>query len=521
MTVIQSGSLNNTSLIVPDLYVEIVPPQNLILNGVPTNILGAVGTASWGPVGTPVTVGSMTDFYARFGPVMARKFDMGTQVAICIQQGALDFRCVRVTDGTDTGASAVLPGTSVSVRAAHTGTLGNQIAVSLQPGSRQSTWKFTATLPGLQPEVFDNIGGGTGELWTNLALAVNTGAGPAQMRSRLVTIQANGNTSTPTPFSLTLGDASPGSDGAAGVTSTQLIGSDGPSRTGMYALRTQGCGLAVLADADDPHTWTAQAAFGLEEGIYFILTGPAGDTVSNAISVKRAAGLDSYAAKLMFGDWLWWSDRVNGITRLVSPQGFAAGRLANLSPEQSSLNKPVHGVIGSQKSGQPQTGQFSAYSYAELAALFSAGIDVISNPQPAGNFWGVRGGKNSSLDVLRNGDNYVRLTNYIAQSLSSGMGQYVGRVINDGLFRNIRGTLLSFLQNMLNQGLLGTTGGALPYAVVCDASNNPLGRTGLGYVQADVQVRYQGINERFIVNLEGGQTVQISKQTLPTGQPGQ
>jgi len=24
-----------------------------------------------------------------------------------------------------------------------------------------------------------------------------------------------------------------------------------------------------------------------------------------------AAGLDSYAAKLMFGDWLWWSDQVN------------------------------------------------------------------------------------------------------------------------------------------------------------------------------------------------------------------
>jgi uncharacterized protein len=72
---------------------------------------------------------------------------------------------------------------------------------------------------------------------------------------------------------------------------------------------------------------------------------------------------------------------------------------------------------------------------------------------------------------------------------------------------------------MMNQNLLGTLDGSLPFSVVCDASNNPLSRTSLGYVQADVQVQYQGINEKFIVNLEGGQTVQVSQQTLPGGQP--
>jgi len=115
----------------------------------------------------------------------------------------------------------------------------------------------------------------------------------------------------------------------------------------------------------------------------------------------------------------------------------------------------------------------------------------------------------------------VRLTNYIAQSLSVGMGQYVGQVISDSLFANIRGTLLSFLQNMVNQGLLGLLGGALPYSVICDTSNNSSSRVGLGYVQADVQVQFQAINDFFIINLEGGQTVQVAKQTLPNGQPGQ
>jgi phage tail sheath protein FI len=237
--------------------------------------------------------------------------------------------------------------------------------------------------------------------------------------------------------------------------------------------------------------------------------------------MKQSVGLDSYSAKLMFGDWLWWSDQTNNLIRLVSAQGFVAGRLANLSPEQSSLNKPLYGIIGSQTSGQPQSGEVSSYSSTDLATLFSAGIDVISNPQPAGSFWGVRGGKNSSSDPTMNGDNYVRLTNYISQTLSAGMGKYVGQVITASLFQNIRGTLLSFLQNMLNQGLLGTTDGTAPFSVICDVSNNPLSMTALGYVQANVQIRYQAINEKFIVSLEGGQTVEVTQQSLPASQPGQ
>jgi len=236
------------------------------------------------------------------------------------------------------------------------------------------------------------------------------------------------------------------------------------------------------------------------------------------IAQSRLLEVSSYAAKLMFGDWLWWSDQVNATIRLVSPQGFAAGRLANLSPEQSSLNKQLYSVIGSEKSGTPGTGQSASYSSADLAMLLSAGIDVISNPQPGGNFWGVRGGHNSSSNAAVNGDNYTRLTNYIAATLAAGMGQYVGQVITSDLFRRIRATQLAYLQNMLGQGLLGTTDGSLPFSVVCDISNNPHDRTDLGYVQSDAQIQYQAINEKFIINMEGGQTVQVSRQTLPGGQ---
>ena len=479
MPIVTQGSLNTTALVVPDLYVQIVPPQNLVLNGVPTDIIGVVGTATWGPVNQPAIVGTMADYVATFGQLQPRQYDMGTQVATAIQQGAQNFRCVRVTDGTDTAAQLGLFYTGTScplvLTALYTGSFGNQITGSIMPGGQAGTWQITFSLAGVTPEVFNNIGSTGATFWQNLVNAINLGQGSLRGPSQLV-VASLGNTLTVTPTSeaFAFSYGTPGGDGASNVTSTTLIGHSTTPRTGMYALGGQGCSIAVLADSVDQTQWTTQAAFGLSEGIYMILTGP---------------------------------------------QGFVAGRLANLSPEQSSLNKPLYGVVGSQRSGAPGAPLANTYSTADLDTLFTAGIDVIANPQPAGSFWGVRGGFNTSTNPANDGDNYTRLTNYIAATLEAGMGQFVGQPINAALFSQIRATLLSFLQAMLGQGMLGaTSSGASPFQVVCDTSNNPASRTALGYVQADVQVQYMAINEKFIVNVDGGQTVTIQNQTLPSGQ---
>lgn len=512
--IVQQGSLNTTALVVPDLYVQIVPPQNLILNGVPTNVVGMVGSATWGPVNTPVLISDMASYTRQFGSIQARKYDMGTQVATAVQQGASNFRCVRVTDGTDVAASVVVQTNCITFTSLYTGTGGNNIVVTLSAGSKASSTRISVGVPGQIVEVFDNITGTGNAFWIAAAAAINSGNGPTRGPSAYITATAGSGVTTATLASYTL---SGGTDGVSSVAATNLIGSDSTPRTGMYALRGQGCSIGVLADCDTSTVWTSAMAFGLAEGIYMILTGPSGDTIANAVSTKATAGIDSYAVKLMFGDWIYWNDPVNQVLRLVSPQGFVAGRLANLSPENSSLNKPIYGVVASQKSGQ-QAGQVGVYSNAELQTLIQAGLDVIANPQPGGNFWGVRAGHNSSSSPATNGDNYTRMTNYIASTLNAGMGAYVGRVVNARLFAQIKSTLTSFLQNMLGQGLLGSLDGRLPFGVICDTTNNPQTRTALGYVQADVQVQYQAINEKFIVNVEGGQTVTIARQTTPAGQ---
>src|SRR5690349_13676572 len=177
MPIVQQGSINTTALVLPDLYVQIVPPQNLVLNGVPTNVVGVVGTASWGPVGHPVIVGTMADYAQNFGPIIARKFDMGTQVATAVQQGAQNFRCIRITDNTDSAAPTTLPGTTVSFTALYTRSLDNQTNITPSSGSRANSWRLTVSLPGMQPDVFDYFAGSGAYYWSGLAQAINQGQG--------------------------------------------------------------------------------------------------------------------------------------------------------------------------------------------------------------------------------------------------------------------------------------------------------------------------------------------------------
>ena len=506
MSVTQLGAINTTALIVPGLFVQIVPPQVTLLNGLPTNILGVVGTATWGPVNAPTIVSNMADYARQFGQIQPRKFDLGTAIAAAVLQGANNFRAVRVTDGTDMAASVIVLTNCITFTSKYTGSLGNQAQVIIGAGTAANTSKATITMPGLVPEVFDNIAGTANALWVNLANAINLGQSGQRGPSQFIVASAGIGVTAPAVATYSLAG---GTDGVTTITSSVLVGVDTVPRKGMYALRNTNTSIAMLADADDSTQWSLQVAYGLSEGTYMIMTGPSGDTISNATTVKATAGIDSYSAKLLFGDWVYFNDTVNNQTRLISPQGFSAGRLANLSPEQSSLNKPMYGIVGTQKSFQNLT-----YSDAELTQLGLAGIDVITNPIPAGNSFGARFGHNSSSNAVTNGDNYTRMTNYIAYTLNAGMGLFVGKLQSVTVRRQAAATISAFLEALAGQGMIGSADGTQPYSVQIDNTNNPQNRVALGYMQADVKVRYLSVIEKFIVNLEGGQSVAINRQSV-------
>ena len=499
MPILQSGTFSVSSLQRPGVYVDVQPPGAAVLSGVATNVLGLVGVGSWGPLNKAMLAGGLGDAQSLVGPVTNRPHDLSTFVAVAALQGASNFRLVRVSDGTDTAASVTIPAADetadaamlpvlaaavndksqlVSLNAAtgvftalYTGMLGNSVSVSVGKGSRVGSTKVVVGMTGSVPEVYDNLMAG----------------------------------GSPTLATYTLAG---GSDGGLPSTAA-LLGVDGSPRTGAYALRGQGCAVISAPDCTDTALVTALDALVLSEGSYAVSAGPAGETIAAGTAAKASAGLDSWASKRMLGDWLFWLDATNGITRLISPAVVEAAELVSLAPNQSSLNKQLDGILGSQHCGLASTGQLATYADADIAALESAGIDVITNPAPGGSYWSCATGHNSSSDATRNSDSYTSMTNFLARTVNGGMGIYVGKPVTTQLLRNMRSTLLALFQSMVSEGLLDTLYGQ-PYSVVCDASNNPQGQTAKGIAQADVQVVYEGIAEKLLVNLQGGSSVVIA-----------
>ncbi|WP_222548394.1 phage tail protein [Asaia lannensis] len=486
---IQNGALNTAALPVPDLYIQIAQPETLLVSSVSSGLLGIVGTASWGPKDVPTVIGSLAQCREVFAGKRATPNNLNIAVDVALHQGASQFCLVRVTDGADTAAQGSLGNAHFTAR--YTGSAGNGLTLTLtRQNYREGMYVLTVSHEELGVTAY------TGTDWSSLQDALNSDT------RALVRVDLSGDSAITDTGSVRLGGGSDGADPRP----ERFIGS-ADVRTGLYALTSQGCAVATLAGLGDTTVMAAMLAFGRDEGVYMIAAGPKGESPAQAVQVKNALGLWSHALKYMHGDWLWWNDDALGL-QLVSPALFAAGKLAALSPEQSGLNKPLSGIVGSQKNGLEAT-RFG-YTLAELGLLIENGIDVICNPSPGGQYWSIRAGHNTAQNASVQSDAYTRLTNYLARALQGTMGQYVGSVINDTLFGNIRASLLGFLSGLLSQGILGVTGGRLPYAVVCDTTNNPTDRIATGYVQADVQVQYQGINEKFIINLQGGASVSVS-----------
>lgn len=665
MQIVQQGSVNTSGLIVPQAIIQIVPPGVRPIAGVPTNILGIVGTAQWGPVNVPTTVGNTDQSTARFGALQNRPSDLGTAVAVSAQNGASIMYAVRVTDGTDVAASGILQdnatATAVTLTAKYTGTLGNALSVTLATGSAPSTTRATVSIPYNTPETFDNISGGilsntvtpgtgytsvpiltysapqlaggvqavgsaslavvgtptigaggtgyvngdtltlangvvvkvatssagailtftlmgtagtnagsitsgnaptnpvpqlstsgvginatvnlawglgpvtmtqtgtgytsatctvTGAgsiivatgIWLNLVNAINLGINGVRAASSFLVASRGAGVGTPVLITTTL---TGGQDGVANVTSSVLIGTDTAPRKGMYALRGTGCAVVNLADLADNTKWTAMTAFALSEGAFLAAATAAGDTISNAATELATAGVNSYGFKALFGDWIYWQDEVNGVTRLLSPATFWAGARANTAPQNSSLNVEILGIVATQK-----TMSGGVYSDADLLALATARMDVICNPAPGGSYFAPRFGNSSSSDPTINGENYTMMTNFLAKSVGAWAGSNIGQLQTPTQRRQAKSTLDNFFVSLWTASpqQIGNAQGTIPWQVILDDTVNPAAQVTLGYEVAVVKVQYLSVIKFFIVNLQGGQTVTIAIQNQAPSQ---
>jgi uncharacterized protein len=507
MPVFNLGQLNTSALTAPDVYVQKIPPRTRYINGVPTDILLQVGVGSWGPVNSAVLAGEDT-----FGPVTFRTYDLASAISISAQIGANNIRGVRVTDGTDAAAIAHLvdvagtPVTGATLTAFYTGVVGNTLSAAISAGTKPTTFKLTINRPGYASEVFDNIAGSGSALWAAIVSAVNNGQTGLRGPSVLCVATIGSSTAAPKVASASF---TGGTDGASGVTDATLVGADGvtaASRTGMYAGRSSGAQVANLIDLVDSTQWANIAAFANSEGMYIPVTGAVGASYTTVSGNLVTAGTDTPALKPIVGDWANWQDNVNGVLRLMSPATFAAAELANLSPQLSTLNKQLPAITGTQRTSQNQP-----YSSAEIGAIATSRLDVIANPCPGGPYYGFRTGRNASSDPTRNGDNYTRMTNYLALTFAAAFGSVIGQPQTQDLRSETEGSFDFFLSNLEKKKMIGDVNGGPAFSVEIDAANNPADQVALGYMQADIQVKYLSIIWFFLVNLEGGQTVTVQQ----------
>jgi hypothetical protein len=502
--IVPAGSINLAAQVVPGVTVQVQPPATQFINGVPTNGLGIVGTASWGAVNSPVNFGTPAEGQAQFGPLQPRLFDLMTAVSIAAQQGANNFTCVRVTDGTDTAATVEVQVNCLALTSKHTGSFGNSTKVTIAAGSQAGTFQVTVSAPGLVPENFNNIGAGLAgnALWVAIANAINNGNTALRGPSQIVVASAGVGTTVPAPATLSLAG---GTDGVANITTATMVGVSTTPRSGMSALLNTGISVAMLADLVDETSFPSQIAFGLANGVEMVGVSVSGDQISTAIANKASNGVDSFAFKLLFGDWVFWLDTVNNQQRLVSPQAFAAGELVSLSPQNSPLNKQLQGIIGTQKSMSNQQ-----YSNADLQALIGAGIDVIANPSPGGSYFSLQSGHNSSSNPLQHGDAYTRMINFLSTTFLAGMGIFVGQLDSPTVQATILATLSAFLDNLADQGMIGNSQGTTPYSVTIDPALNPPSQIALGNLQISAQVQFLAVIENLIINVQGGSSVQVA-----------
>jgi hypothetical protein len=86
----------------------------------------------------------------------------------------------------------------------------------------------------------------------------------------------------------------------------------------------------------------------------------------------------------------------------------------------------------------------------------------------------------------------------------------VGRLQTSDERREAKATIDGFLQGEWALGRISNPQGTQPWRTVLDDTNNPASRVALGYQVADVKVQYGPVITQFVINLEAGQTVQIT-----------
>lgn len=518
--IITTSSFLPENLKASGLYIHAPQPAGFS-RGQQTNVLAKVGTASWGPKNKAILVGSPEDVEREIGLwnslSLTDPYDLA--FAACMSFGQSQFEggmlqyIVRATDGTDAAATRTFvdtagsPANGIVLTAYYTGVGGN-FPVTFAAGTLPNTVTVTMVRGGRFVETYKNLPSvGAGVFWANLKTALENGT-VDQPPSKLV-IPSSVSASAIAP-ALGTWNLSGGTDGRA-VNAAAILGTDGSSKTGAYALRSlsnPSANIATFPGLHDTSVWVALKDLGNSEGFGTMFDHAKGTTTSAAKTAKNTLGIaDPNSMQCLFFVRVW--DTQNAQQRLIPASSIIAGRMAILGPHESPGNKEVSGVIGTERDDTP-------ISFGEQGDLESNGLLFIMNPIPAGKVFGIRHGMSTSNNALTAPVEYSRMVNFVTREIDEIFGPFVnskhGSKPNDPTRRAIKASGDARLSELQDRGIIED------WKIICSGpnGNNTTETIARGYLFVDVAVKTFASARWIVVRLNLGTNVDTNN--APGGQ---
>ncbi|SDI49217.1 phage tail sheath C-terminal domain-containing protein [Paenibacillus naphthalenovorans] len=431
-------------------------------SGVSLGRIGVVGTFAKGPLNKPVTIGSPDQFVQQFGEFrtdlsgplsMLGAFNQGASDFVVVRIGGASIATAKLTLKDDANADSIIAEATSPGKWAN-GTESTGIKVAVAAGTSAGTVKLVV-ISGNKSTVFDGV------------TLDNVGTFST---SDVTFKKVTGATKLPNVI-----DAQPlaGGDDGATTADTDYVGTlaaDG-SRSGLRVLDPVRCSVVIAAQQSSTVIRSAllthAANAGLDEGLRMaVLNTPQATAVDAATALTGS--LDSMRG-IMAYPWVE-PQEMEGV--YVAPDGYYAGRLAQLPGHHSPSNKQINGILSTER----------LLTYAEVKALTQAKISPITLVEGRG--FRIRNGLTLASDTAWNQTNIRRIFDKIEMTVYNDTQWVISEPHTPKTWAALAAQIDAVLQNMKQQEEIYDF-----KPTVCDASNNPAEMVQARILNTRIRVR--------------------------------
>lgn len=454
-------------MILPGTYIEVRAEKLIAAGPISISNVAVVGTATRGPLNTPISPSNIGEARELFGQYDAFEnpetagspLTLMRALELIYANGGRKVYAVRVAASTGTGAGVAaqynLPAASGNV-VATSGQMVNRAAVNapgsgynsasfeitavsgssslvnvrITLGSQVESWRDVPILASSAP-VVDNFADVLNGLHPTYPYAskASTGGG-----SRLFTFNASTATGDVTPGKIDT-PATPGSNGAAATATDYSAGLEALLSADVHIIVLAGQSAEEMADELAAHCELASSDTYRRERIGVI--GPAGDVLAVAARAQDEGRL------VFVGPGLVVTDAVSGRdVRLPASYAAAAvaGRIASLDPHVSPTNKTIN--------ANSLTSVLNGTQLENLVLNRKLGLEVRNGAIKIVK--GITTSSNTAYAQITT----RRIVDYARFGVRSACDPYIGKLNNDRVRQAMKGTINGFLADMVDQEML-------------------------------------------------------------------